>query len=65
MIKKYRELRNLTQEQLAEKLDLTPRQVQRLENGSSTPTMATLRLIIKILDVSDEDIVKYIKDEED
>ena len=61
MIKKYRILHNITQEELAEKLNISPRQVQRIENGTSRPSLKTLKLIIEIL-VSDEDIIKLIKE---
>lgn len=62
MIRKYRIMRNITQEELAELLNITPRQVQRIENGQSRPSLKTLKLIIKILEISDEDIVKLIKE---
>ena len=62
MIREYRIIRNITQEELAELLNITPRQVQRIENGQSRPSLKTLKLIIKILEISDEDIVKLIKE---
>ena len=62
MIKKYRLLRNMTQEELAEKVDLSPRQIQRIENGTSRPSLKTLKLIIEILEITDEDIVKLIEE---
>lgn len=62
MIRDYRIMRNITQEELAELLNITPRQVQRIENGQSRPSLKTLKLIIKILEISDEDIVKLIKE---
>lgn len=62
MIRKYRIMRNITQEELAELLNITPRQVQRIESGQSRPSLKTLKLIIKILEISDEDVVKLIKE---
>ena len=62
MIREYRIMRNITQEELAELLNITPRQVQRIENGQSRPSLKTLKLIIKILEISDDDIVKLIKE---
>lgn len=62
MIREYRIMRNITQEELAELLNITPRQVQRIESGQSRPSLKTLKLIIKILEISDEDIVKLIKE---
>ena len=61
MIKKYRKIHNLTQEKLAELLDISPRQLQRIESGQSETSLKTLKKLIKILDISDEDIVNYIK----
>ena len=62
MIREYRIMKNITQEELAELLNITPRQVQRIENGQSRPSLKTLKLIIKILEISDEDVVKLIKE---
>lgn len=61
MIKKYRKIHNLTQEKLAELLDISPRQLQRIESGQTETSLKTLKKLIKILDISDEDIVNYIK----
>lgn len=61
MIKKYRKIHNLTQEKLAELLDISPRQLQRIESGQTETSLKTLKKLIKILDISDEDIVNYKK----
>lgn len=61
MIKKYRILRNYTQEELAEILEISTRQLQRLENDESNPRINTLKKIIKILKIEDKDIIEYIK----
>ena len=61
MIKKYRKIHNLTQEKLAELLDISPRQLQRIESGQTETSLKTLKKLIKILDISDENIVNYIK----
>lgn len=61
MIKEYRKKRKITQEKLAELLDISPRQLQRIENGSSETSLKTLKKLIKVLDISDEDIVKFLK----
>lgn len=61
MIKKYRKKLGITQEKLAELLDISPRQLQRIENGSSETSLKTLKKLIKVLDISDEDIVKFLK----
>ncbi len=61
MIKEYRKKLGLTQEKLAELLDISPRQLQRIESGQTETSLKTLKKLIKILDISDEDIVNYIK----
>lgn len=61
MIKEYRKKLGLTQEKLAELLDISPRQLQRIESGQKETSLKTLKKLIKILDISDEDIVNYIK----
>ena len=43
MLKEYRIKKNITQEKLAELLDITPRQVQRIESGESRPSLRTLK----------------------
>lgn len=62
MLKEYRIKKNITQEELAELLNITPRQVQRIESGESRPSLKTLKLLIEILEISDEDVVKIIKE---
>ena len=61
MIREYRKKLGLTQEKLAELLDISPRQLQRIESGQTETSLKTLKKLIKILDISDEDIVNYIK----
>ena len=62
MLKEYRIKKNITQEELAELLNITPRQVQRIESGASRPSLKTLKLLIEILEISDEDVIKIIKE---
>ena len=62
MLKEYRIKKNITQEELAELLNITPRQVQRIESGESRPSLKTLKLLIEILEINDEDVVKIIKE---
>lgn len=62
MLKEYRLKKNITQEQLAELINITPRQLQRIESGESRPSLKTLKLLIEILEISDEDVVKFIKE---
>ena len=61
MFKEYRKKLGYTQEQLAEMIGISWRQVQRLENETSTPSLETFRKLIKILHISNEDIINYLK----
>ncbi len=64
IIKEYRIKRGYSQEQLAELMDLSPRQIQRIENGYSDTSLKTLRLFVKILNISDKDIVIMIRNDD-
>lgn len=61
MIQKYRKLKNLTQEQLAEMLEISTRQLQRLEKETDAPSFKTLQKIVLLLEIQDEDLANYIK----
>ncbi len=61
MIKKYRLLNGFTQEQLAEKLEISTRQLQRLEKGSNVPSFWTLQKLVFILHIPDNELANYIK----
>ncbi len=61
MFKEYRKKRGYTQEYLAELLQMSWRQVQRIENETSIPTLETFKKLVKILNINDKDIIKYIK----
>lgn len=61
MIKEYRIKNNYTQEQLAEIINLSPRQLQRIEKDEDKTKIETIRKIIRVLNIPDEEILKYIK----
>lgn len=61
MFKRYRKLRNYTQEQLADLTGLDPRTIQRIENYYKIPTMESFKKLVKILKIEDKDILDYIK----
>lgn len=61
MIKEYRIKNGLSQEDLAEKIDISWRHMQRLEHNESNTTVKTLKKLINVLNISDEDILKYLK----
>ena len=60
MIREYRLKNNLTQEQLAEKLDISSRHLQRLEYEEDKTTVKTLKKIVNVLDIPNDEILKYI-----
>jgi len=61
MLKMYRKKMGYTQEELAEILDMSWRQLQRIENGKSKPSLLTLKKLVIVLNISDDDLAKYIK----
>lgn len=61
IIKEYRKRANLTQEQLAEKINLSWRQYQRIEGYQSTPTIPTLVKIIETLNLDDKTAIELLK----
>lgn len=56
-IRKYRKLEGLTQERLAEKVDLNPVYMGQIERGYKVPTVDVLLRIAKALKVRLRDIV--------
>ena len=61
IFKTYRIKMGMTQEQLAEKIEITWRQMQRIEKEKSSPSMQTLKKLVIVLNISDEDLANYIK----
>ena len=61
MIKEYRRKKNYTQEDLAEIIGISSRQLQRIELEEERTKIATIRKIIKVLEIPDEEILKYMK----
>ena len=61
MIKEYRKKAGYTQEQLAELLDISWRQLQRIEKNETRTKISTLKKIIKILKIPNEEIIKLMK----
>ena len=54
MIKENRKKKNLTQEELAEILNISPRQLQRIEKDEDKTKIETLKKIIKVLQNPDK-----------
>ena len=61
MFKKYRLKKGLTQEELAEILNISTRQLQRIENEECIPSLNVIKKIIKVLNINDKDILEYMK----
>ena len=61
MIKEKRKLKNLTQEEMAEKLGVSLRQYVRIDNEKAFPRRDILKTIIKELKLTNEEIGEYIK----
>jgi len=58
-IREVRKLRQLSQERLAEKVGLEPKQISRIEGGKSSPSMDTLEAIARELQVDMKDLLDY------
>jgi transcriptional regulator with XRE-family HTH domain len=52
-IKKYRELKGLTQKELAESIGKTKNVISNWENGLNKPDIDTIELIMGVLDIND------------
>ena len=61
MIKENRIKKNITQEELAERVDISWRQLQRIEKDEKKTRVETLKKIILALDIPDDEILHYIK----
>lgn len=66
-IKRLRKARNFTQEQLAEMIEIAPRNLSRIEVGECFVTAETLEKIIAALNVTAEELFAYehIRDEKE
>ena len=65
-VKEVRKLRQLSQERLAEKVGVEPKQISRIEGGKSSPSMDTLEAIARELQVEMKDLLDFhhLRDEE-
>lgn len=61
MIKEKRKSKNYTQEQMAEKLGISLRQYIRIDNEKALPRRDILKKLITELELTNEEIGKYIK----
>lgn len=65
MIKEYRKKRGYTQEQLAEKLNISTRHLQRIEKDEAKTTITMLQKVRIILQIPDEDMAKIFHKKEE
>ena len=61
MIKHYRTIHHLSQEELAEEIGISWRHLQRLEKDEEKTRLSTFKKIVKVLDIPDDEIIKFIK----
>lgn len=61
MIRENRLKKNLTQEQLAEKIDISWRQLQRIEKNEEETRVQTLKKLVKVLDIPNEEVIRYLR----
>lgn len=61
MIKENRIKKGFTQEELAEIINISPRQLQRIEKNEDKTRIETIRKIIKVLQIQDKEIIDYLK----
>ena len=54
-----RKMRGMTQEELAEKIDVSRQTLSKYETGESLPDVEKSRLIAEVLDVTLDELVNY------
>ncbi|MTI86893.1 MAG: helix-turn-helix domain-containing protein [Balneolaceae bacterium] len=64
-LKELRKRKGFTQEELAEKAELSLRTIQRIENGESDPRGETLRRLASALETSPEELLDWQIEEDD
>ncbi len=62
-LKKMRKAAKLTQEQVAEKLNVSRQSVAKWESGETLPDIESCILLSKLYNVTLDELVKYAKDE--
>ena len=62
VIRKYRKIRNLTQEEMAVRLGVTAPAVNKWENENSYPDITLLAPIARLLDISLDTLLSYRED---
>lgn len=62
MIREKRQNKKYTQEEMAQKLDISLRQYARIDKGEDLPRRDVLKKIIEVLELSDAEIGEYIRE---
>ena len=58
-VREVRKLRSLSQEKLAEKVGVDPKQISRIEGGKSAPSLDTLESLARSLQVEMKDLLDF------
>ena len=58
-IRKYRKAKNMTQEEMAKRLGVTPPAVNKWENGVSYPDITLLAPVARLLDISLDTLLSF------
>lgn len=61
--KKYRELRELTQEDIADAIGISRQSVSKWENGNSEPDIETIKQLALIFDCSTDQLLGFVNNE--
>lgn len=61
MIREYRRLKKLSQEELAEEINISWRQLQRIEQSEEKTRITTFKKLIKALNIPDNEILEFLK----
>lgn len=62
ILRKFRQDKNLSQEELAARLDISPSYVSRLESGFKTPSLRMVFRLSEALGVKAHEIVRAMED---
>lgn len=65
LIRENREKKKLSQEQLAEKCNVTDKSISNIELGKSDPKLSTVMRICKVLEIDVNSLVEFTFMEED
>lgn len=57
-LKELRQARNLTQEQLAELIDVSPKTYRNYETGKTKPRIATIKKIVIALETTADELLE-------